>query len=371
MELVDFLRRLVAIDSTSSRSNVPVVDLLERAVRPLGFETRRLDWTDPDGVAKTNLVCRRGPDVPGGLALVGHTDCVPFDPAWPEALSGAVREGKVFGRGAADTKGFVAAAVVAAARTRALARPLHLLFTSDEEVGCTGAKMLLQEGKVRPAHAIVGEPTLLVPVRAHKGYCAVDVTVRGVEGHSAFPEVGVSAIHVAGRLLAEIARIEEQMKDEQDAVFAPPWTTFNVGLIAGGKARNILAGTCTFSLEWRPIPGQDPQRALRLFEAAVERLVTESGKPITVEHTPMRVDEAAVTPADADVVRFLERESGNRSRTIPFGTELPELAAMGAQGCVFGPGDIRVAHRTGEHVEIDQLERCAGILERAVARYCG
>jgi acetylornithine deacetylase len=370
MDLVPLLQKFVSIDSTSSRSNIPVVDLLEELIRPLGFETRRLGWRDGNGIEKTNLVCRRGPDVPGGLALVGHTDCVPFDPDWADALSGAVRDGKVYGRGSADTKGFVATAVATAARTKAMPKPLHLLFTSDEEVGCWGAKMLLHEGRVKPRYAIVGEPTTLVPVRAHKGYCAMDVTVTGVEGHSAFPDVGASAIHAAGRLLAEVERVQEEMKDEQDQLFAPPWTTFNVGLIRGGKARNILAGQCTFSLEWRPIPGQDPERGLRLFDAAAARVAEASGPGITVQHTPMRLDEAAVTPAEAEIVRFLEAESGNHSRTIPFGTELPELAAMGAEGCVFGPGDIRVAHRTGEFVEIEQLERCAGILERAVARFC-
>jgi acetylornithine deacetylase len=371
MDLVPLLRRLVAIDSTSSRSNVPVVDVLEELVRPLGFETGRLDWTDAAGVAKTNLVCRRGPDVAGGLALVGHTDCVPFDPEWKGALAGELSDGKVFGRGSADTKGFVACALVAAERTRPLPRPLHLLFTSDEEVGCTGAKLLLHEGRVRPRHAIVGEPTTLVPVRAHKGYCAVDVTVTGVEGHSAFPDVGASAIHAAGRLLAEVERIQDEMRADRSDLFAPPWTTLNVGLIHGGKARNILAGDCTFSLEWRPIPGQDPQRVLALLDAAARQVAERSGPGIEVRRTPMRVDEAAVTPADAEIVRFLEAESGNASRTIPFGTELPELAEMGAEGCVFGPGDIRVAHRTGEFVEVDQLERCAAILERAITRFCG
>ena len=370
MDPVDLLRRLIAIDSTSTRSNVPVVDLLEELVRPLGFDTRRIDWTDEDGVAKTNLLCRRGPDVEGGLALVGHTDCVPFDPEWKEALTGAVRDGRVYGRGAADTKGFVAVAVAVAARTRPAARPLHLLFTSDEEVGCAGAKLVQADGRVRPRHAIVGEPTELVPVRAHKGYCAVDVTVTGVEGHSAFPDLGASAIHAAGKLLAEVARIEEAMKDEQDGLFSPPFTTFNVGLIRGGKARNILAGECVFSVEWRPIPGQDPARALHLLDAAAARLESEGGDRIAVRRTPMRFDAAAVTPPDAEIVRFLEAESGARARVIPFGTELPELAAMGAEGCVFGPGDIRVAHRTGEHVEIAQLERCGAILERAIARFC-
>jgi acetylornithine deacetylase len=369
MDIVPLLQSLVAIDSTSSRSNLPVLDLLEELVRSLGFETRRIVWDD-GGVAKGDLVCRRGPDAPGGLALVGHTDCVPFDAEWREALSGAVRDGKVFGRGAADTKGFVATAVAVAARTKEAPQPLHLLFTADEEVGCWGAKRLVQDGAVRPRHAIVGEPTELVPVRAHKGYAAVDVTVTGVEGHSAFPGLGASAIHAAGRLLAEVERIQEEMKDDQDALFSPPWTTFNVGLIRGGKARNIIAGECAFSVEWRPVPRQDPGRALRLLDAAAARVAAAWGGEIGVRRTPMRLDAAAVTPEDADIVRFLEAETGNGARSIPFGTELPELAAMGAEACVFGPGDIRVAHRTGEHVPIAELEACARILERAIARFC-
>src|SRR5689334_19738650 len=370
MDLVPLLQRLVAIDSTSSRSNLPVLDLLEELVRPLGFETRRILWDD-HGVAKGDLVCRRGPDAEGGLALVGHTDCVPFDPAWPEALAGVVRDGKVFGRGTADTKGFVATAVTVAARTRAMEEPLHLLFTADEEVGCWGAKELEREARVRPRHAIVGEPTELVPIRAHKGYAAVDVTVTGVEGHSAFPDVGASAIHAAGRLLGEIERLQEELKRDADPLFAPPWTTFNVGLIRGGKARNILAGECVFSLEWRPIPGQDPELALRLFDGAAARVAQATGGKVAVARTPMRLDGAVVTAPDAAVVRFLEAESGNAARAIPFGTELPELAAMGAEGCVFGPGDIRVAHRTGEFVPLADLDRCAAILERAIAHFCG
>ncbi len=373
MELIPLLQRLVAIDSTSSRSNVPVVDLLEELLRPLGFETRRLDWRDGAGVSKTNLVARRGPDRAGGLALVGHTDCVPYDPAWRGALAGELREGAVWGRGTADTKGFVACAMVAAARaTRGkLAEPLHLLFTSDEETGCTGAKLVLADGTARPRHAIVGEPTSLVPVRAHKGYCAVDVTVNGVEGHSAFPDVGASAIRAAGRLLAEVERIEEGLRSEIDPLFTPPYATLNVGLIRGGKARNILAGECSFALEWRPLPGQDPEHVLRLLDEALERVMSGSPQGISVSRTPMRLDDAAVTPEDAPIVRFLEAESGEAAVAIPFGTELPELIALGAEGCVFGPGDIKVAHRTGEHVPVDDLRRCEAILARAIARFCG
>ncbi len=372
MDLVPLLQALVVIDSTSSRSNLPVLDLLEGEVRALGFETRRMSWRDAAGVEKGNLVARRGPDAAGGLALVGHTDCVPYDPEWREALTGAVRDGRVLGRGAADTKGSVAAMITAAARARRHAGPLWAVFTADEEAGCEGAKQLAAEGRLRPSWAIVGEPTGLAPVRAHKGYCAIDVEVTGSEGHSAFPDVGASAIHAAGRLLGEIERIQKEMAQEHsDPSFQPPYTTFNVGVIRGGKARNILAGSCFFALEWRPIPRQDPERGLRLFEEAAARLEAAAGGRLRVTHTPMRLDLAAVTQADAEIVRFLEAESGMKSFVVPYGTELPELIQMGAEACVFGPGDIRVAHRTGEYVEIAELERAAQIFERAIGRFCG
>jgi acetylornithine deacetylase len=371
MDVVSLLRSLVAVDSTSTRSNLPVLDRLEDAARALGFETRRDTWVDGDGVDKGNLVCRRGPDARGGLALVGHTDCVPFDAAWIEALAGAERDGKVFGRGAADTKGFLAAALVAASRARGGRHPLALLFTADEEVGCLGAKRLLAEGRVHPRHAIVGEPTGLVPVRAHKGYCAVEIAIEGVEGHSAYPDVGASAIHALGRLWPEIERIGETLRGEADPAFQPPHTTWNVGVVRGGKARNIIAGECRFTYEWRPLPGQDPRRALRLLEEACDRLADGGAGKLSVEIAPLRTDAAAVTPAEAEIVRFLEAESGNPSTTVPFGTELPEVIGMGAEACVFGPGDIRVAHRTGEHVEIAELERATAILARAIERFCG
>jgi acetylornithine deacetylase len=370
MDLVPLVRSLVAIDSTSTRTNVPVLDLLEREARALGFETRRDLWTDAAGVEKGNLVCRRGPDAPGGLALVGHTDCVPFDPDWAEALGGTERDGRLYGRGSADTKGFLAAALVAAAHAPPARGPLALLFTADEEVGCLGAKQLLAEGRVHPRHAIVGEPTGLVPVRAHKGYCAVEVIVEGVEGHSAYPDVGASAIHAAGRLFPELEAIGATLRTEVDPAFAPPHTTWNVGVIQGGKARNIIAGECRFSYEWRPIPGQDPRKALRLLEEACARVSASAGGALKIAISPLRTDAAALTPPEAEIVRFLEQESGNRSTTVPFGTELPEVIGLGAEACVFGPGDIKVAHRTGEYVEVRELERAAAILARAIERFC-
>jgi acetylornithine deacetylase len=371
MDLVPLLQALVAIDTTSSRPNRPLLDVLEREARGAGFETRRATWIDAAGVEKGNLVCRRGPDVPGGLALVGHTDCVPFDPEWTEALRAEVKDGRLVGRGAADTKGFLAAALTAAARVRQGKGPLTLAFTADEEVGCLGAKQLLAEGQVHPRHAIVGEPTSLTPIRAHKGYCAVEVRVTGTEGHSAYPEVGASAIHAFGRLWPEVEAIGAELRRELDESFSPPYCTWNVGVIQGGKARNIIAGQCSFTYEWRPLPDQDPRRALRLLEEACARLVARSAGMLEIAIAPLRTDAAAVTPRDAEIVRFLEAESGNPSTTVPFGTELPEVTGMGAEACVFGPGDIRVAHRTGEYVDVAELEKAAAILARAIERFCG
>jgi acetylornithine deacetylase len=372
MDLIPLLQALVAIDSTSTRSNRPMLDLLEPLAQAAGFETRRARWLDANGVEKANLVCRRGPETAGGLALVGHTDCVPFDEDWKEALSGEVRDGRLWGRGAADTKGFLAAALTAVTQVkdRAIRHPLVVAFTADEEVGCLGSKQLLAEGRVHPRHAIVGEPTSLVPVRAHKGYCAVEVRIDGVEGHSAYPEVGASAIHALGRLWPELENIGRQLGRELDPDFSPPSCTWNVGVVQGGKARNIIAGECRFSYEWRPLPGQDPRRALRLLEEALARLGEESGGRIRSEIAPLRADPAAGTPAEAEIVRFLEAESGNRSTTVPFGTELPEVIGTGAEACVFGPGDIRVAHRTDEHVELAEVEKATGVLVRAIERFC-
>ena len=360
---VAVLRELVAIDSTSAKSNLPIVDALERHARALGFSTRRQTWTDAAGVQKANLIAHRGGEQ-GGLALVGHTDCVPFDPAWAGALRPVLEDGKVYGRGAADTKAFLAAMLAAA--SRAQAAPVQLVFTADEEVGCLGARRLLDEGAVRPRHAIVGEPTRMIPVLGHKGYCLAEVTVRGAEGHSAYPETGASAILAAGRVLREIERIGDELRADADPQFGPPHTTLNVGLISGGKAKNIIPGLCALTVEWRPLPSQDPGRTLRLLEEACARV--SSGR-IAVEVALQRLDAGVLVPRDSEIVTFLQAESGNSPATIPFGTELPYLVQLGAQACVFGPGDIRVAHRTGEFVPVAELSRAVDILAAAVARF--
>jgi acetylornithine deacetylase len=371
---VELLRALVAIDSVSRNGNARIVALIEELLRPLGASIERLTYTD-GGIEKTNLVARLGKagsgDDQAGLALVGHTDTVPYDEGWSEALQLIERDGKLYGRGACDTKAFIACALAVAGRVNptSLQRPLWLIFTADEEIGCLGAKKLVEHGRPRPAFAIVGEPTSLTPIRANKGYCLGEVTVRGQEGHSAYPGRGASAIVGAGRFLAELEKLEGRLRQSTDLEFSPPFTTLNVGLIHGGKAKNIIAGECTFTLEWRPTPSEPHSMVLSEVQAIATRLHREQPR-LEFDVQLLRFDEASSTPKDAELVRFLEEQSGHPSGTVAFGTEAPQLHALGATPVVFGPGDIRTAHQTGEFVPIEELVRCEEILGKAIERFC-
>jgi acetylornithine deacetylase len=305
------------------------------------------------------------------LAIVGHTDTVPYDPSWSEATVLTARDGKLYGRGSCDTKGFIAAALDAVEgidRGR-LRRPLALVFTADEEVGCLGAKRLADARALRARYSIVGEPTSLQPMRAGKGYCLAEITVRGREGHSAYPALGASAIFRAARLVAGIEEIAERLKAEEHAAFDPPYTTVNVGLITGGTAKNILAGQCRFTLEWRPVPGQKPDHALDLIREAVER-ERKRDADFECEIDVTRIDGGVETAADSPLVRMLEEATGRSAGTVAFGTEAPQMTELGAQAVVLGPGNIREAHRTGEFVPVSELRACAAILARAVEHFC-
>jgi acetylornithine deacetylase len=372
--LLDLLEELVAIDSTSSRPNGPVLDLLEPLLSAQGFSCVRLRYEDAAGVAKQNLLAtpaRHAGAEQSELVLVGHTDCVPFDAGWTEALQLTERDGKLFGRGACDTKGFIACAVVAAERTRAatLPKPVGLVFTADEEVGCVGAKKLVDEQFLRARYAVVGEPTQLEPIRAHKGYCLAEVEVVGKEGHSAYPDSGASAIFGAARLVQKLeAFAHGALAAQTDVRFSPPFTTLNVGVIQGGKAKNIIPGSCRFTLEWRPVPtqpvGDVPKELLRLIEEC-----KRESPGFQARVTVLREDAGVDTSEHSELVRFLSLEASKAPGTVAFGTEAPLLTALGAEAVVFGPGDIRVAHQTGEFVPVLDLLACEAILERTILRF--
>ncbi|HEX8173521.1 MAG TPA: acetylornithine deacetylase [Pyrinomonadaceae bacterium] len=372
MTLAETLAEIVGINSVSENSNREIIKYLSARAERAGMRVRLLPYADERGVEKINMIALAGAesfDQPVELALVGHTDTVPFDAAWTDALKLTERDGRLYGRGACDTKAYVAAALTVAEEIENLRRPLALIFTADEEVGCLGAKQLEETGAIHARYAIVGEPTSLRPMRAGKGYCLAEVKVSGREGHSAYPATGASAIFRAGRLVTRLERIAEKLKEDGREAFEPPYTTLNVGLIQGGTAKNIIAGECRFTLEWRPVPGQSAERVLELLSEAVEE-EKRVDADFACEVRPLRLDEGMETRADSRLVRFLEETSGNSAGTIAFGTEAPQMIALGAEAVVFGPGDIRVAHRTGEFVPVDELQRCAEILRRAVLHFC-
>ena len=375
MSLQKTLAELVAIDSVSARSNAEIVRYLSQRCERLGLSVKQFPYTDDRGVEKINLIALHGTEflhqTEVELALVGHTDTVPYDSNWGDALKLTAQEGKLYGRGACDTKAFIAASLhaVEALALKRSARPLALVFTADEEIGLIGAKRLAQSRAIKSRYAIVGEPTSLQPMRAGKGYCLAEITVKGREAHSAYPALGSSAVFGAARLIAAIEGIAKTLETEQHSSFDPPFTTLNVGLVQGGTAKNVIPGECRFTLEWRPIPDQDPQRLLDLLSAAIESEKNRDSS-FVCEVDASRADGGFETPTNAKLVTTLEKLSGKPSSTVAFGTEAEQMAELGAEAVVFGPGNIRVAHRTGEFVPTDELENCAKILQQAIEQFC-
>ncbi|HYN24085.1 MAG TPA: acetylornithine deacetylase [Pyrinomonadaceae bacterium] len=375
MTAKETLAQLVNIDSVSSRSNTEIISLLTSRCQALGLCVKHFPYADENGVEKINMVALAGTDFSDAtnveLALVGHTDTVPYDPDWAEATTLIEREGKLFARGACDTKGFIAAALTSAAGIdlERLRKPLALIFTADEEVGLMGAKRLAEARPLQARYSIVGEPTSLQPMRAGKGYYLAEIIVRGREGHSAYPALGASAILRAARVIVRIEKIAEDLKAGRHESFDPPYTTLNIGVIRGGTAKNVIAGECRFTLEWRPIPGQPYNCPLDLLQMALEE-EKKLDPGFECKVIASRADSGFEVPADSQIVQLLERLSGKKPGTVAFGTEAAQMIELGADAVVMGPGNIRVAHQTGEFVPIDELDRCVGILRQAIEFCC-
>lgn len=375
-QIKETLAELVSIDSVSARSNAEIVEYLERRCAALHLVTRRFPYRDDFGIEKINLIALAGTefvtDPSVELALVGHTDTVPYDPKWTEATNLTERDGKLYGRGACDTKGFIAAALTAAETIdlAKLKKPFALVFTADEEIGLRGAKHLAQAKPLRVRYSIVGEPTSLKPIRAGKGYSLAEVIVKGREAHSAYPALGASAVFRAARLITHLEAIASELTQLQHDAFEPPYTTLNIGLIRGGSAKNVLAGECRFTLEWRPIPTQSADHVLSLFKSAIDA-EKQSDPDFQCEVDANRQDTGFETAPTSPLIKLLEDLTGKASGTVAFGTEAAQMMKLGCESVVIGPGDIREAHRTGEFVPVDELERCAEILTHAIEELCG
>jgi acetylornithine deacetylase len=389
----EVLARLVAFPTVSRDSNLPLIDWVRGVLEGCGADCR-LTWNDAG--TKSNLLATFGAGTEGGIVLSGHTDVVPAgEPGWatdPFVLT--ERGGRLYGRGAADMKGFLAAMLAVAPELGRMAdtlpRPVHMAFSHDEEVGCLGAPILIDDllrAGFRPALAIVGEPTGMRLALAHKSVNLFRTRVTGVEAHSSQPHLGAGAILAAGRLVEVIWRLGDEARRRAEAAgalpapaFEPPWTTVQVGMISGGTAANILPGECAFTWEYRALPHEDQDAILDAFHAEAEGRVLsalqEFAPGAAIETTPLaRVPPLRPEPDEpaAAFVRALVQEHTGAAPEPPgvvaYGTEGGQFQAAGIPTVICGPGSIDQAHRANEYLEADQLSACVAFLRRLVTHW--
>jgi len=334
-------------------------------------------WRDKTGT-KANLWATLGPEVEGGIVLSGHTDVVPVaDQDWSsDPFRIEERDGRLYGRGACDMKGFIACCLTMAPvlAARITDRPLHFAFTHDEETGCIGAGHLVAELKrreVRPAIAIIGEPTEMRVVEGHKGCCEYTTHFTGLEGHGSAPDAGVNAVEYAVRYVGRLLELKERLKPRAPATsrFEPPWTTINVGSIAGGTAHNIIAGKASVTWEMRPVTAPDANFVKTDLAAYVSNSLLPAMRAVHPEAgiaTETVGEVAGLEPMDQNAARTLVAEltSANAAHVVPFGTEAGLFRELGLDAVVCGPGSIDQAHKPDEFVAVDQLAACLRMLDR-------
>ncbi|HWJ68688.1 MAG TPA: acetylornithine deacetylase [Sphingobium sp.] len=368
---------LIAFDSVSARSNRPLIDFVATRLSEWGIAAEILP--SPDGT-KASLWATIGPPVDGGIVLSGHSDVVPVDgQAWssdPFRLD--IRDGRAYGRGTADMKGFIACvlATAAAFRDAPLNRPVHIALTYDEEVGCIGAPLLLDwlgRQRPRPAIAFIGEPTGMGVVNAHKGILVAHSEIIGVEAHSSLAHLGVSAVGLAGRAIALLHAIESELSlTARDERFEPARATISVNRAGGGTAVNILAGHSWFEWDIRSIPSVDARAVLDRFAA---RLEAEIIGPVRQIHpsvsatTRIIADAPALAPEPDGEAETLAKRllATNETRVVPFAAEAGQFQQAGLSTVIVGPGSIEQAHKADEFVDLDQLTRCEAFLTQLMA----
>ncbi len=374
----EIFRKLVSIDTTSSRSNQELADYVVELLEPVAGEIIR----DPsDDGTKTNLMVRIGPEPEHGgegLVLSGHMDTVPaVEPAWKSSPFELTDAGdRWIARGAADMKGFLALSIDRARRTSpaSLHAPLVLHLSYDEEVGTLGAKHWVDHQKdvPLPRAVIIGEPTELQIVTMHKGHLKLRVTIGGVSAHSGYPHLGVNAIEKAGTIIEALSELRHELETERNEnceAFEPvPWVPLNMGEIHGGTAINIVPDRVELSIGLRLLPGLDSSEMISRIK---ERIQGATSDPSTVslslinESPPMKLDESAA------VVHTLRELTGRKAvHAVSFATDAGWLQRLGLDCVLFGPGSIEVAHKPNEYIPKEQFRRAEQILEGAVRELC-
>jgi acetylornithine deacetylase len=372
---IELIADLVAFDTESSKSNLPIIDFIEAHVLARGVPYVRVPNATGD---KAAIFATIGPMVDGGIVLSGHTDVVPVaGQAWtgdPFRLSR--EDGRLIGRGACDMKGFgaVALAMIEEFQAAPLARPIHILLTYDEETTCLGpVDTIARFGRdlPRPGAVIVGEPTLMQVADAHKGVATYQTTVHGKEAHSARPMLGASAIEGAAELIGEIYRLGREFGASADPAnrFDPPASTVSVGVVAGGTARNILAKECRFQWEYRNLPGIPAGTALARVQDYAETVLLPRMRATAPEarvETVIEIEVPALAPepGSAAEVLALRLTRSNHTIAVPFATEGGRFQSAGIPTIVCGPGSIDQAHQPDEWIAISQIEACIGFMRR-------
>lgn len=380
-DTLSILERLVGFPTVSRESNLPLIDWTRNFLADHAVESHTVP--DPTG-RKANLLATIGPMREHGLVLSGHTDVVPVDgQTWAsDPFTLTTRGSRLHGRGTCDMKGFMAAVLarVPEWRRMRLSRPVHLMFSYDEEVGCLGVPSMIAAARELlppPGAVIVGEPTGMRIATEHKGFCAMRTRVIGVEAHSSLTHQGISSVMLAGELIAQLGTLARQFAtqiDPRSARFEPPYTTLSVNRISGGTAINILAADCEFEWEVRPVPGQRFTAIVEELTAfADQRLVQllQEGKRCTVS-TTVQVDVPALSADSGRAERLVRMaiQSDADSIAVPFATEGGQFQCAGWSTVVCGPGSIEQAHKPDEFIERADLAACEGFLDLAVAHQC-
>ena len=374
-EMID---RLVAFDTTSRESNLELIHFVRDYLAGHGVASTLIH--DQSG-AKANIFATVGPIVDGGVVLSGHTDVVPVDGQdWSsDPFKVDEREGRLYGRGTADMKSFsaIALALVPTMVERGLSLPIHFALSYDEEVGCLGAPDLsrhIQGLPCRPQALIVGEPTGMKVVNAHKGCCAIRTVVTGLEGHSSETHKGVNSIFAAMELIRYLADRAEELKiSNVDPRFDPPYTTLQVGTITGGTAGNIIPKETTFWWEYRSLPDIDGAAIVAEFKTFATNEVLPKmravypGADIRID---VRGEVIPLLPEDGSPAEtlVLALTGSNQTYAVSYGTEAGIFQKGGVASVICGPGSISVAHRPDEYVEISQVEACAAFMRRLIER---
>ena len=369
------LGRLIGFATVSRDSNLQLIGFIRDYLAELGVASEL--FFNAEGT-KANLFASIGPTDRGGVVLSGHTDVVPVDgQAWSvDPFVMTERDGRLYGRGTADMKGFIASvlAAVPAFLAQPLHTPVHLAFSYDEEVGCLGVRSMLDALAQRPHKphlCLIGEPTELKPVLGHKGKLAMRCQVHGAACHSAYAPYGVNAIEYAARMIGKLGEIGQALAEDQDARFDPPFSTVQTGVIKGGRALNIVPEECEFDFEVRALPGFAAEAVADQLQAYAEAELLPRMRAVSaasdIRLWPLSAYPGLATAADSEAARLVALLSGSSEfGTVAFGTEGGLFDQAGIATVVCGPGSMEQGHRPDEFVSVAQLLGCDAMLLRLV-----